>query len=251
MGLILGPGGMKAFAHLGVLREMNRARIPVHAIVGLEWGAVMGAVYAHQGQINDAEWKAYKLRDENLPEAGFLQSKASAASISKLGSFLEAAFGATTVQSARIPFACTASQKAGERTQILNRGSFRDVVGKCVPYPPLYQDNGGWLASPFAVEEAAAQLRAQGANVIVLVDVLGQGEYLPSKSSGDLSTENLLWIEMRREMYRAKSPLVQHVIHVNTSGHPVTDFDGRRTLMDVGQKAATDVVNKMVSQYGY
>jgi NTE family protein len=59
IGVILGPGGMKTFAHLGVLREMNRARIPVHAIVGLEWGAVMAGAFATQGQINDAEWKAF------------------------------------------------------------------------------------------------------------------------------------------------------------------------------------------------
>jgi predicted acylesterase/phospholipase RssA len=242
---------MKTFAQLGVLREMNRARIPVHAVVGLEWGAVMAAVYAHQGQINDAEWKAYKLRDENLPEAGFLQSKASAAPVSKLNSFFEAAFGNSSVQSARIPFACAAASKAGERAQILNRGSFRETVSRCVPYPPMYQENGGWLASPFSIEEAAAHLRAQGANVIVLIDVLGQGEFLPSKSAADTSPENLMWVELRREMYRAKAPVVNNVIHINTSGHPVTDFNGRRALMDAGQKAATDAVNKMVSQYGF
>lgn len=242
---------MKTFAQLGVLREMNRARIPVHAIVGLEWGAVMGAVYAHQGQINDAEWKAYKLREDNLPEAGFLSSRASAAPVSKLNSFLEAAFGSSSVQSAKIPFSCAAVAKAGERAQILNRGSLRETVGRCLPYPPMYQENGGYMASPFSVEEAAAQLRAQGANVILLVDVLGQGEYLPGKGASDTSTDNLIWAEVRREMYRARAPIVNNVIHVNTSGHAVTDFNGRRALMDAGQKAATDVVNKMVSQYGF
>ena len=74
---------------------------------------------------------------------------------------------------------------------------------------------------------------------------------MPSKSADDILPENLLWAEIRREMYRAKAPGVNHVIHVNTGGHPVTDYDGRRQLMDAGQKAATDVCNKMVSQYGF
>lgn len=211
----------------------------------------MAAAYSHQGQINDAEWKAYKLRDENLPEAGLFQSKAGAASVSKLGSFFEAAFGNTQASSARIQFSCAATQKNGERATILNRGSYRDLLGRCVAYPPMYQENGGFIAAPFAVEEAAAFLRSQGANVIVLIDVLGQGEYLSGKNAGDTSAENLLWAEIRREMYRAKSPVVNAVIHVNTSGHSVTDFNGRRTLMDLGSRAATDAVNKIVSQYGF
>ncbi len=249
VGVIVGPGGMKTFAALGVFREMNRARIPIQSIAGLEWGSVIGGLYASQGQINDAEWKAFKLREENLPSAGFLQSK-SAAPISKLNSFLDAAFGGLAVDRARIDFACSTSSSGSEKTGFMNRGSMKSAMEKCLPYPPMYQISSA-MAAPFAVEEAANWLRSRGANVILLIDVLGQGEFIPGKSASDSSGENLVWQELRREMYRAKAPSINHVIHVNTSGHPVTDFDGRRALMDAGQKAATDVCNKMVSQYGF
>ncbi len=250
VGVIIGPGGMKTFAALGVLREMNRARIPIQSIVGLEWGSVIGGLYASQGQINDAEWKAFKLREDNLPEAGFLQSKAAAAPISKLNSFLDASFSGLAVDRARIDFACATSTPGSEKTGFMNRGSMKSAMEKCLPYPPMYQINGP-VAAPFAVDDAATWLRGRGANVILLIDVLGQGEFIPGKSASDSSTENLIWGEIRREMYRAKVPVINHVIHVNTSGHPVTDFEGRRALMDAGQKAATDVCNKMVSQYGF
>lgn len=250
VGVIVGPGGMKTFAALGVFREMNRARIPVQSIVGLEWGAIIGGLYASQGQINDAEWKAFKLREENLPEAGFLQSKASAASISKLSSFLDASFAGLAVDRTRIDFACATATSGSEKTGFMNRGSMKAAMEKCVPYPPMYRAEGG-IAEPFAVDDAANWLRSRGANVVLLIDVLGQGEFIPGKSAQDGSNENLLWQEIRRQMYRAKAPYINHVIHVNTSGHPVTDFDGRRALMDAGAKAATDVCNKMVSQYGF
>lgn len=242
---------MKAFAHLGVLREMNRARIPVHAIVGLEWGAVMAGAFATQGQINDAEWKAFKLRESELPAAGLLSRNVDAAPVSRLMPFLESAFGSTAIDRAKVDFACPAVNKGAATVSWLNKGSFKDTVAKCAPYSPLYQDMGGWFASPFSVDDAAAWLRSRGANVILLVNVLGQGEYLPSKSASDLSPENLIWGEIRRELYRARPPEVNHVIHVNTSGKPVTDFNGRRELMDAGQKAATETLNKMVSQYGF
>lgn len=250
VGVIVGPGGMKTYAALGVFREMQRARIPVHSIVGLEWGSVIGGLYSTQGQINDAEWKSFKLREENLPEKGFLQSKASAAPISKLAPFLDEVFGGMNVDKARIDFACATVDRGADHTGFLSKGSFKSAMERCLPYPPMFEVQRA-IASPFGVTDAAAWLRGRGANVILLIDVLGQGEYLPSRSAGDMAPENLLWGEIRREMYRAKPPVVTHVIHVNTSGHPVTDFDGRRQLMDAGQKAATDVCNKMVSQYGF
>ncbi len=250
VGVIVGPGGMKTFAALGVFREMNRARIPIHAIAGLEWGSLIGGLYASQGQINDAEWKAYKLREDNLPEAGFLQSKVAAANVSKLGSFLDASFAGQAVDKARIDFACATSSPGSDKTGWLNRGSMKSAMERCLPYPPMFQNTAS-MASPFAIDEAVTWLRGRGANVILLIDVLGQGEFIPLKSPTDLSAENLVWAEIRRQMYRARPPAINHVIHVNTSGHPVTDFDGRRALMDAGQKAATDVCNKMVSQYGF
>jgi hypothetical protein len=107
------------------------------------------------------------------------------------------------------------------------------------------------MASPFSVDEAANWLRSKGCNVIILVNALGHGEMFPSRLASDHAIDGILWSEIRREMLRAKAPLVNHVINVNTTGHPLTDFAGRRALMDAGQKSATDPVNKIVSQYGF
>lgn len=252
VGVILGAGGMKTFAHLGVLREMARARIPIHALAGIEWGAVMGGLYSVQGQVNEAEWKAFKLRESELPtQGGFLSAKIKPAPVSSLREFLETTFGSALMEKAKIDFACPSYSSRSDRMSFLGRGSFRDAMTKCVPYPPLFADNGGAMASPFAIEDAAAWLRSRGANVIVLVNVMGQGEVFPARLVSEQPIENLLWSEIRREMLRAKAPAVNWVINVNTTGHPITDHEGRRLLMDAGSKAATDVVNKMASQYGF
>lgn len=254
VGVILSAGGMKAFAHLGVLREMNRARIPIHSIVGLEWGAIMGGLYSVQGQINDAEWKAFKLRESDLPgESRFLSFKAGSVpvSIATLREFLDTTFTNALIEKSRIAFYCGSNLVKGDRPVFYARGSMKDAMSKCVPYPPFYQDNAGSVAAPMAISEAAEWLRSRGANVIVLVDVLGQGEIFDNKHAAEQKTEFLLWNEVRREVLSAKAPLVNWVIRVNTSGHPINDFAGRRELMDAGVKAASEVVNKMNSQYGF
>src|ERR1700691_5199496 len=65
--VILGPGGAKALAHVGVLAAFQQQRIPVQKVIGLEWGALVGALYASKGQVHDVEWKLYKMEQRSLP----------------------------------------------------------------------------------------------------------------------------------------------------------------------------------------
>jgi NTE family protein len=46
VGLVLGGGGARGAAHIGVLKELERMRIPVDAIVGTSMGAIIGGLYA-------------------------------------------------------------------------------------------------------------------------------------------------------------------------------------------------------------
>ena len=46
IGLVLGGGGARGAAHIGVLRELERRRIPIDAIAGTSMGAIVGGLYA-------------------------------------------------------------------------------------------------------------------------------------------------------------------------------------------------------------
>ncbi|SFM59666.1 NTE family protein [Halopseudomonas yangmingensis] len=46
IGLVLSGGGARGLAHIGVLQELERQNIPVHAIAGTSMGAVIGGLYA-------------------------------------------------------------------------------------------------------------------------------------------------------------------------------------------------------------
>ena len=46
IGLVLGGGGARGAAHIGVLRELERLRVPIDAIAGTSMGAVVGSLYA-------------------------------------------------------------------------------------------------------------------------------------------------------------------------------------------------------------
>jgi NTE family protein len=60
IGLALGGGGARGTAHIGVLRVLQRAEIPVNVIAGSSAGAVIGAMYA---ATRDPIWIEQRFRD--------------------------------------------------------------------------------------------------------------------------------------------------------------------------------------------
>lgn len=55
IGLVLGGGGARGAAHIGVLKELERLRIPVDAIAGTSMGAIIGGLYATGVNAEDLE----------------------------------------------------------------------------------------------------------------------------------------------------------------------------------------------------
>jgi NTE family protein len=249
IGLILGPGGLKAYAHVGVLREFARARVPVHAIAGLEWGAFMAAAYSEKALANDVDWKAFRLRESDLPSSGVLRGYR-AKSLDDFDSFLKMVFPGGSADKGRVPFGCPAVWKR-DRFQWQATGYIKEVVARCLPFPPLVGGTKGFTAAADAVEESAQWLRSKGANLIILVNVLGSGEALGEKLAEDQYGTSVLWTEIRRELLKARAPVVNWVVSVNTSEQKLDDFDGRRASVELGAKSAQDLTSKLTKQYGF
>ncbi len=55
VGLVLGGGGARGAAHIGVLRELERMRVPVDAIAGTSMGAIVGGLYASGMSVDELE----------------------------------------------------------------------------------------------------------------------------------------------------------------------------------------------------
>ncbi|HET6604022.1 MAG TPA: patatin-like phospholipase family protein [Xanthomonadaceae bacterium] len=64
IGLVLGGGGARGAAHIGVLKVLERERIPVHYVAGTSMGAMVGGLYAAgyspeeiEGVVSQLDWK--------------------------------------------------------------------------------------------------------------------------------------------------------------------------------------------------
>lgn len=71
LGLVLGGGGARGLAHLGVLRVLERAKIPVDLVVGCSMGAMVGTLFAFYQNTADAELRLKRF----TRSAGFQRDK--------------------------------------------------------------------------------------------------------------------------------------------------------------------------------
>jgi NTE family protein len=75
IGLVLGGGGARGAAHIGVLKVLERERIPVHAIAGTSMGSIVGGLYAAgytpdeiEAVIASIDWKDFFSDDPARPD---------------------------------------------------------------------------------------------------------------------------------------------------------------------------------------
>ena len=78
--LVLGGGSARGLAHIGVLKVLEKEKIPIHRIVGTSMGALIGAAYSVGVSLKKMEDIALKFNwktvfDPTIPRMGLLAGK--------------------------------------------------------------------------------------------------------------------------------------------------------------------------------
>lgn len=176
--LVLGAGGAKGLAHVGVVEELQAAGIYPDLIVGCSAGAIVGALYADRLDINHVKSLLYeKRRDqffawsiENMP---FGVSNAAA-----LQQFLTDHLHSKRFEDLKIPFIAVATSLEFGDLVAFGAGEIEAPVRASAAIPGVFlpvKINGGYfidggVADPIPVKIA----RELGAKFIIAVDLSGQ-----------------------------------------------------------------------------
>ncbi len=160
LGLILGGGGALAYAHIGLLQELEAQKVPIHSLAGIEWGALVAATYAHKNKAHSVEWSLLKLPVDKFDNSGFFSSSKKAIDVDSFDGFLQEVFGNQSFSGLRLPFTCPFVNVAKEVTGIRRSGRVRNAVRSCWALPPHFEVNPVG-ANPLGVAEVARQLRAE------------------------------------------------------------------------------------------
>lgn len=190
IGLALGSGSARGWAHIGVIRALEESGIHPDVVCGSSIGALVGAAYA-SGNLDALEswvrtltfWDVVKLLDVRL-SGGLIEGES-------LMSSLRQQMRGLPIESLAIPFTAVATDLESGKEIWLQQGDLFDAVRASIALPGLFspaQLDHHWLvdggiANPVPVSAA----RAMGAEFIIAVnlndDLMGRHlEPLPEAS---------------------------------------------------------------------
>jgi NTE family protein len=137
IGLALGGGFARGFAHLGVLQVLEQNRIPIACIAGTSVGSILGAAYASGAPLARiiATCRTLKFRDIG----SWRVSRLGLASNHRLGDLMERVFDARHFEDLRIPMAVVATDLNSGEAVVLTHGNLIDAIRASCAFPGLFE----------------------------------------------------------------------------------------------------------------
>ena len=137
IGLALGGGFARGFAHLGVLRVLEQHRIPISCIAGTSVGSILGAAYASGAPLARimATCRTLRLRDI----ARWRVSRLGFASNHRLGDLIERVFEARQFEDLHIPMAVVATDLNSGEPVVISHGDLIDAIRASCAFPGLFE----------------------------------------------------------------------------------------------------------------
>lgn len=135
--LALGGGGTKGFAHIGVIRQLEREGFEIDAIAGTSAGGIVGALYAFGISVKEIIQLSSRLKFSEI----FQRSSDDAPSLLGLGGLykeLEKTFGDATFEDLRIKFAAISVDTVSGTPIIMNEGKIVDAVKATTAVPGIF-----------------------------------------------------------------------------------------------------------------
>jgi len=173
LGLALGAGGARGFAHIGVLKALHENKFFPDYIAGTSMGAVVGAMYAAgispseiQKIVQKTKWK--KVVDFTEPKLGLLQGRAAENKLAEL-------LNNKSFNQLEIPLKVVSYNLTQKKLVVFGRGKVARALRASISIPGIFHP--AVIAGQQYIDGAVADptpydiVREMGADVIIAVDL--------------------------------------------------------------------------------
>jgi NTE family protein len=174
IGLVLGGGAARGWAHIGAIRALQDAGIKPDIVCGTSIGALVGAVYAN-GDLDWLEQWVSRLTWQTVLRLLDLRFSGGLLGGRKVIDIFAAQFNGRSITELRMPFAAVATELDTGREIWLQEGGVVEAVRASIAIPGIFTPvlhEGVWLvdgglANPVPVSLA----RAMRADCVIAVDL--------------------------------------------------------------------------------
>lgn len=232
--LVLGSGGPRGFAHIGVLKVLDEAGIAADLVIGSSVGAMVGALYAGGYDARRLEKLAHEI---NVLE--FFEFRMLGGGLAKghaVQSFMNTRLGGRPIEALPVRFAAAATRVSDAGLALFNRGDVGLAVRASSASPGQFEpvrigDEAyidGDEASPVPIRAA----RELGARVVIAVDVSAHAATTPAGVPQD-------WIDKdarRARQVAEQAPLADVLLHPDIGYYAGHDAEYRRRVIDLAER---------------
>lgn len=201
--LVLGSGGARGLAHIGVIRVLEQAGVKIQAIAGSSMGALVGGIHA-AGKLDDYEdWVCELAQSDVLSLVDWTFSGGGLIKGRKITGKLEELVGDTNIEDLEMDFTAVAVDIDQGREVWLDRGSLFDAIRASIAIPGLFTPHrylnrtlvDGGLLNPIPV---APTLRCMS-DLTIVVDVNGPpSAHIKKQSEDEDDEEDSMWDKLRQ-----------------------------------------------------
>jgi NTE family protein len=173
IGLALGSGGARGFAHLGVIKILIKNNIPIDYIAGSSMGALVASLFA-AGHDIDRLYKlaiAFKRKyylDFTVPKMGFISGN-------RVKELVRVLTHGKNIEDLLIPLSIVATDIVKGEKVVFNQGSIADAVRASISIPGIFvpeKMDGKLLVDGGVIDRVPVSVvREMGADLIIAVDV--------------------------------------------------------------------------------
>jgi NTE family protein len=206
IGLVLSGGGARGFAHIGVVKALREAGVPVDLVGGTSMGAILGAGVALRWSTDELKERFRRafvvsrpLRDYTLPFVSLVSGR-------KVSMRLYEAFGDLAIEDLPIDFFCVSSNLTTGQTMVHRRGTLWRWLRSSVSVPgvlPPVLHRGEVLVDGATMNNLPVDvMRELGRGPVIGCDVGGADRAFTARSDEidvPLPWQLLRWIKARRK----------------------------------------------------
>lgn len=250
VGIALSAGSARGIAHIGVLRVLTRAGVPIDYIAGTSAGALIGGIYAATLNLDLMEGLAYHLKwdmlvDLCIPKMGLVGGE-------KIKEFLRLLTHDKTFSQLAIPFAAVACDLEEGVEVVLREGSVAEAIRASISIPGIAVPMrlGGRLLVDGAVLDRVPvnAVRDMGADYVIACNLVGRTGRTKVENIFDVITTAIELMEM--EILKDKIVDADAVISVDVSDIGPTRLDMAPELIRRGEEAARGALPRILEGIG-
>lgn len=254
IGLALGGGAARGFAHIGVIKALEAHGIVPDLVVGTSAGSVVGALYA-AGNNGFALNKLALAMDEAAISDWSVPFFAKVAGVIKgeaIQNYINKTIHQVPIEKLKIPFGAVATDLNSGMPVLFRRGNTGIAVRASSAVPGVFQPvtigshvyvDGG-LVSPVPVRFA----REMGADFVIAVNISAQPalQTASGTSTVDLLLQTFSIMAQSINQYQLKEADI--VIQPRLGAMKGSDFDSRNLAILAGEQAATAALPEILAK---